>query len=49
MLILITTFKKMIVIFVGECSVAPYVIIHTMSKFYSFASECGNTIPRVTR
>ena len=49
MFALITTFKNMVVKFVGGCSVAPcsYAIIHSMSKIYSFASVCGITIARV--
>ena len=50
MFVLITTFKNMVVKFVGVCSVATYsyVIIHSMSKIYSFASVCGIAIARVT-
>ena len=50
MFILITSFKNMVIKFVGECSVlrCSYVIVHSMSKIYSFASACGITIARVT-
>ena len=50
MIVLINTFKNMVVKFVGGCSVATrsYVIIHSVSKIYSFASVCGKTIARVT-
>ena len=50
MFVLIATFKNMVVKFVGGCSVATcsYMIIHSMSKTYSFASACGITIARVT-
>ena len=39
MIVLINTFKNMVVKFVGGCSVATrsYVIIHSVSKIYSFA------------
>ena len=49
MMVLITTFKKMVVEFVGGCSVATrsYVIIYSVSKIYSFGSACGITIARV--
>ena len=50
MLVLIATFKNLIVKFVVGCSVAThgYMIIHSMSKIYNFASVCGITIARVT-
>ena len=52
MIVLINTFKNMIVKFVGgNLSVATrsYMIIYSVSKMYSFASVCGKTIARVTR
>ena len=46
---LITTFKDMVVKFIGRCSVAThsYVIIRSVSKFSSFASVCAITTARV--
>ena len=46
MIVLINTFKNMVVKFVGGCSVATrsYMIIHSVSKIYSFACVCGKTI-----
>ena len=45
-MVLIITFKNMVVKFVGGCSVATrgYVIIYSVSKIYSFDSACGITI-----
>ena len=50
MIVLINTFKNMVVKFVGGCSVATrsYVITHSVSKIYRFSSVCGKTIARVT-
>ena len=46
MIVLINTFKNMIVKFVGGCSVATrsYMIIYSVSKMYSFASVCGKPL-----
>ena len=48
-LVLITTFKNMVIKFVGGSSVAKrsYVIIHSGSNIYSFASVYNITIARV--
>ena len=50
MIILITTFKNMVVKFVSGCSIEThsYVIIHSVSKIYSFTSVYGITTARVT-
>ena len=49
MFVLITTFKNTVVKSVGGCSVATrsYVIIHSVSKIYSFASVFDITIAGV--
>ena len=46
MFLLFTTFKNMVVKFVGGCFVVTcsYVIIHSMPKIYSFASVCGKVL-----
>ena len=46
MIVLVNTFKNMVVKFVGGCSLATrsYVIIHSVSKIYSVASVCGKTL-----
>ena len=50
MIVLINTLKNIVVKFVDGFSVATrsYVIIHSVSKIYSFASACGKTFARVT-
>ena len=50
MFVLIITFKSMVVTFVDGCSLATrsHVIIHSVSKIYSFASILGITIARAT-
>ena len=50
MIIVSTTFKNMVVKLVGECFVAThsYVIIHSVSKIYSFVTVCGITYYHVS-
>ena len=51
MFVLIAGFKNIVVRFVGGCSVVTrsYMIFHSMSKIYSFASVCDIAIARVTQ